>query len=137
MLYHRGSYNYHVNIMTLRRLGARLLRFESGPRLVSKLTGEEVGRLQTMRNAMLADPKKFFSREEFLNQNTDGAGNPLAKVYSRADARRMFSRFSKVETEVHFLNKRWVPLIGRFLPSSVEKALGRRWGWHLWIIATK
>lgn len=137
MLYHRDSYNYHVNIMTLRRAGAQLLRFAWGPRLVAKLTGEDVARLELLRARMLEDPKRFFSRDEFLNQNTDGAGNPLAKVYSRDEVRRMFSKFSEVRTEVHFLNKRWVPIVGRFLPRGIERALGRRWGWHLWIVASK
>jgi SAM-dependent methyltransferase len=137
MLYHRNSYNYYVNIMTLRRLGAQLLRFEWGPRVVARVTGEDVGRLTELRRRLLADPKKFFSPEEFLNQNTDGAGNPLAKVYTRRDAERMFSRFSSVRTEVHFLNKRWFVVPGPLLPRSVEGALGRLMGWHLWIFATK
>jgi ubiquinone/menaquinone biosynthesis C-methylase UbiE len=137
MLYHRSSYNYHVNIMTLRRLGAQLLRFSRGPEVVSKITGEDPERLRYLRAKMLADPKRFFSTEEFLNQNTDGAGNPLAKVYTRRQAEKMFWQFSYVRTEVHFLNRRWLPVPGFLLPRSVEGALARRFGWHLWIFATK
>jgi len=49
----------------------------------------------------------------------------------------MFSRFSDVKTEVHFLNKRWIPLIGSLIPRSVERRLASSMGWHLWIIARK
>jgi ubiquinone/menaquinone biosynthesis C-methylase UbiE len=137
MLYHRGSYNYHVNIMTLRRFGAHMLRFAQGPAIVSKVTGEDRERLEYLRQKMLADPKRFFSTEEFLNHNTDGAGNPLAKVYTRQQAARMFWQFAYVRTEVHFLNRRWLPVPGFLLPRSVEGVLARRVGWHLWIFATK
>src|SRR4029079_10098356 len=40
MLYHRGSYNYRVNISLLRRAGAKLLKWETGIKLVNKITGE-------------------------------------------------------------------------------------------------
>jgi hypothetical protein len=75
--------------------------------------------------------------EEFLSQNTDGAGNPLARVYSRREASKLFRDFSEVTFKTYFLNKRWLPLVGNLLPRSVESQLARRWGWHLWIYATK
>jgi hypothetical protein len=75
--------------------------------------------------------------DEFLSQNTDGAGNPLARVYSRREARQLFKDFRKVELRAYFLNKRFIPLIGNLLPRSIESALASRWGWHLWIYATK
>ena len=137
MLYHKGSFNYHVNIMTFRRLGVRLLKFKWGPALVHRLTGEDEDRLHQMQRIYLEDPKRLLSRDQFLNQNTDGAGNPLARVYTRNEAAAMFSKFSDVRTEVHFLNKRWIPLVGSLIPRSVESGLGSRVGWHLWIIARK
>jgi hypothetical protein len=79
----------------------------------------------------------MLSSEEFLNQNTDGAGNPLARAYTRREALAMFKGFREVRTEVHFLNKRWIPLIGRAMPRPIERALARVMGWHLWIIAQK
>jgi len=137
MLYHRSSYNYRVNIMTLRRLGVRLLGFDWGPRLVRRLTGEDEARLLELQQAYRRDPRRLLAPDEFLNQNTDGAGNPLARVYTRREATRMFARFREARTEVHFLNKRWIPLVGRFLPQTVERMLASRWGWHLWIVAKK
>jgi ubiquinone/menaquinone biosynthesis C-methylase UbiE len=137
MLYHKNSYNYYVNIMALRRIGVRLLRFNWGPRLVHKITGEDEARLGELQQIYRRDPKRLLDRDEFLNQNTDGAGNPLARAYTRRGAARMFSNFRDVRTEVHFLNKRWIPLLGRLMPRPLERSLGRMAGWHLWIIARK
>lgn len=137
MLYHKNSYNYYVNIMALRRAGVRLLRFDWGPRLVHRITGEDEGRLRELQLLYRRDPKRLLDRDEFLNQNTDGAGNPLARVYTRREAEAMFSNFGDVRTEVHFLNKRWIPVLGRLMPRPLERGLGRMAGWHLWIIARK
>lgn len=135
MLYHRGSYNYRVGIRVLRRAGAGLLRTEGGIKLVHKLTGEPIDSLR--EHARMASANGNFSLAELLNQSTDGAGNPLARVYSRSEARELFRNFREVELRAYFLNKRFIPLVGNLLPRSIEAALGSRWGWHLWIYATK
>ena len=137
MLYHKNSYNYWVNIMTLRRMGVRMLGFDWGPAVVRRLTGEDESRLLELQRIYRRDGKRLLSSQEFLNQNTDGAGNPLARVYTRREASAMFERFSEVKTEVHFLNKRWIPLVGRVIPRAVERVLAGVMGWHLWIIAKK
>jgi ubiquinone/menaquinone biosynthesis C-methylase UbiE len=137
MLYHKSSYNYWVNIMTLRRIGVRMLGFDWGPRLVHRLTGEDETRLRELQRIYRREGSRMLSPQEFLNQNTDGAGNPLARAYTRREALAMFNRFHEVKTEVHFLNKRWIPLIGRVLPRVAEGMLARLMGWHLWIIAQK
>ena len=77
------------------------------------------------------------SVDELLNQSTDGAGNPLARVYSRREARELFDKFREVELRAYFLNKRFIPIVGNLLPRAIESALASRWGWHLWIYATK
>ncbi|HBB86460.1 MAG TPA: hypothetical protein DC047_02460 [Blastocatellia bacterium] len=137
MLYHRNSYNYRVNISLLRRAGAQLLRWDSGVRLVHKLTGEPLDNLQEHARLLKTQKKTYLGDEEFLSQNTDGAGNPLARVYSRAEAGKLFQDFSEVRVKAYFFNKRWLPLLGKLLPRSVESQLAARWGWHLWIYATK
>src|SRR6185295_17178530 len=136
MLYHRDSYNYRVNISVLRRAGVHLLRWNGGVKLVHLLTGESEEALRE-HSRRLKKEREYLSSEEFLSQNTDGAGNPLARVYSQNEARELFKNFSKVEFKVHFLNKKWLPLFGPILPLSVEKKLASRWGWHLWIYGTK
>jgi SAM-dependent methyltransferase len=137
MLYHRGSYNYRVGIRVLRRAGARLLKSEGGIRIVHRLTGEPPESLREHAGLLKAGSNGYLAADEFLSQSTDGAGNPLARVYSRREARELFKDFQKVELRAYFLNKRFIPLIGNLLPRSVESALASRWGWHLWIYATK
>ena len=137
MLYHRDSYNYRVNIRGLRRLGAHLLKSERGLRLVHRLTGEPVESLREHARSLKEDARSYLAPDEFLSRHTDGAGNPLARVYSRRQARDLFRDFSEVELATHFLNKRWLPLLGSLLTRSMEQRLASRWGWHLWIYAMK
>ena len=137
MLYHRDSYNYRVGICILRRAGARLLKSESGLKLVHRMTGEPIDSLREHARIVKASTNGYLSSDEFLSQSTDGAGNPLARVYSRREARELFKDFREVKLRAYFLNKRFVPVIGGLLPRSLESALASRWGWHLWIYATK
>lgn len=137
MLYHRDSYNYRVNISLLRRAGARLLNSEAGVKLVHLMTGEPVDSLRQHASLLKTEKNSYLSAEEFLSQNTDGAGNPLARVYSRREAGELFKSFSAVTLKTFFLNKRWLPVLGRLLPRSLEARLASRWGWHLWIYAKK
>ena len=136
MLYHRGSYNYRIGIRVLRRAGAGLLKTDTGIKLINVLTGEPTEALQE-RAAMMRATNGETSADQLLNESTDGAGNPLARVYSRCEARQLFKDFSKVELRAYFLNKRFIPIVGNLLPRSIESALASRWGWHLWIYATR
>ena len=136
MLYHRNSYNYRVNISMLRRAGVHLLRWKTGVKLVQMLTGEPEDSLRNHARQLKAD-SSYLSSEQFLSQNTDGAGNPLARVYSREEARELFKDFQKVDIKTFFLNKRWIPIVGSILPRSIESRLASRWGWHLWVYAEK
>jgi SAM-dependent methyltransferase len=136
MLYHRDSYNYRINISILRRAGVRLLRWNTGVKVVHFLTREPEESLREHARRLKFD-SAYLSSREFLSQNTDGAGNPLARVYSRDEARALFKGFSSVELKTFFLNKRWIPIFGPLLPRSIESLLASRWGWHLWVYATK
>lgn len=136
MLYHRDSYNYRINICVLRRAGVHLLRWNAGVKLVRALTGENEESLREHARQLQAN-HNYLNSNDFLSHNTDGAGNPLARVYSRADARELFKDFATVELRPYFLNKRWLPILGPVLPRSLEAKLAARWGWHLWIYAKK
>ena len=136
MLYHRNSYNYRVNISMLRRAGLPLLQWEAGLKLVRLFTGEPEDSLREHARRLRSEGTNLDS-QELLNRNTDGAGNPLARVYSRSEAAELFKDFSKVELRTYFFNKRWLPVLGPILPRWLESRLASRWGWHLWIYATK
>jgi ubiquinone/menaquinone biosynthesis C-methylase UbiE len=137
MLYHRDSYNYRVNISLLRRAGAHLLKSEAGLRLVNLLTGEPTASLSEHARMIRSQQENYLKADEFLNRNTDGAGNPLARVYSRQEARVLFQQFRAIRLQTYYLNKRWLPIVGKLLPRSWESRLASRWGWHLWIYAIK
>jgi len=137
MLYHRDSYNYRIGIQMLRRAGTRLLKREAGLKLIRLVTGEPVESLREHARLLQQERESYLAADEFLSQNTDGAGNPLARVYTRAEALALFRDFAKVELRTHFLHKRWLPVIGAALPRGLESKLASRWGWHLWIYATK
>jgi len=137
MLYHRDSYNYRIGIRVLRRAGARLLKREVGIKMIHRLTGEPVDSLREHAQLLKASTNGFLSSDEFLSRSTDGAGNPLARVYSRREARELFKDFREVELRAYFLNKRFIPIAGNLLPRSIESVLASRWGWHLWIYASK
>src|SRR5215472_16310341 len=114
MLYHRDSYNYRVNIKLLRRAGVHLLRWNAGLKLAHRLTGEPVDSLREHRRAW-QERSGPTSDAEFLNQNTDGAGNPLARVYSRREATELFRDFGEVKLRTYFFNKRFLPIVGSLL----------------------
>lgn len=136
MLYHKNSYNYRINISLLRRAGVHLLRWNAGVKFTRLITGEPEDSLREHARRLKAE-RDYLSSSEFLSQNTDGAGNPLARVYSRSEALDLFKDFDHVELRSYFLNKRWIPIVGRFLPRPLETRLASRWGWHLWIYAIK
>ncbi len=116
---------------------SRLLKSESGIKIVNRLTGEPIESLRDHARILKTSTNGHLASDEFLSQSTDGAGNPLARVYSRRDARELFKVFREVELRAYFLNKRFIPLIGKLLPRSIESALAARWGWHLWVYASK
>jgi SAM-dependent methyltransferase len=138
MVYHRQSFNFFVSIMLVRRLLAALLLLPGADRLAARITGEDVEVLRGHR-ALLSERGVCYLRDPalFLSHNTDGPGNPLSKVYSRAGMGRAFAEFSAVRTDVRFFNLRAYPRGEQLERLPAVRALGRHFGWHLWITATK
>jgi SAM-dependent methyltransferase len=137
MLYHRHSANYHISIRVLRRLGAALLLVPGGVRAVAALMGEPPARLAAHADALRAEGLAYLRMDRFIHRATDGPHNVYSSVWSRADARRLFAAFPDIETRVHHLNERHFPGLARLLPASVRDRLARRFGWHLWVAATR
>jgi len=67
----------------------------------------------------------------------EGEGRPLVKVYSRRQARELFSMFSEVQTEVRQLTKDDFYFLGQLFPQRLVDVLGRRIGWNVIISARK
>jgi SAM-dependent methyltransferase len=138
MLYHRSSFNYRFNILVIRRLGALALVIPGAVRLISRLTGEPPETLKGHQRLLRRHGLRYLvDRGLFLSNNTDGPGNPLSKVYSAREARQLFRSFRRVETEVRFLNLRTLPALDRRLDDRTKDRLARRWGWHLYVRATR
>ena len=109
MLYHRGSVAYWGQIV-LRHglLGGELLRGSS--------------------------PQQIMSRYVEVNE---GGGCPLVKVYSRTQARKLFSMFRDVSVEVEQLTRPELPVLGRFIPESILRFLRQTVGGNVIISARK
>jgi len=109
MLYHRGSAAYWGDII-LRHgvLHGELLRGESPGDIMSK----------------------------YVEFNESG-GRPLVKVYSRREARRLFSMFREVKVQVEQLTRSELFFLGRFIPEKVFQGLRRSVGWNVIIAARK
>jgi len=109
MLYHRGSVNYWGEII-LRRglLGGQLLRGHSAEEIMSR----------------------------YVEVN-EGGGRPLVKVYSRREARKLFSMFRDVNVEVEQLTRPELPLLGRLIPEGIFRFLRQAVGGNVIISARK
>jgi SAM-dependent methyltransferase len=138
MVYHRDSLNYFVTVMGVRRALAAMLVVPGAVRAFARVTRERPEVLGRHR-ALLRDHGIRYLADGalFLSNNTDGPGNPLSKVFSRADARTLFKAFADVRFDVRFLNLRLYPG-GRSLESTrLGRRLERHVGWHLYVDATK
>lgn len=100
--------------------------------------------LVLLRLRRLLDPKfRGKTQQEALNMN-DGDECPLALVYSRNEAARLFDRFSDIKFSLTqlswkqlFMSPAFVRLAQRCLPPSSESWPARWMGWNLNIHATK
>ena len=92
----------------------------------------------------LFDPRyRGMSQQRALDRN-DGAGCPLAMVYSKAEAKALFSAFERHEMRLNQLSWRQLLLVpglhqaaGRMLGSPSDTWLARRLGWNLYMKAWK
>jgi SAM-dependent methyltransferase len=138
MVYHRSSFNYSFTIMTLRRSLAALLRLPGAVNAVARITGERPEVLEGHRTLLEEHGIDYLrDKQLFLSHNTDGPGNPLSKVYTREEGRRLFSAFDDVRTRVRFLHLRIYPGGDRLSQTEFAQRAERRFGWHLWIEARK
>jgi ubiquinone/menaquinone biosynthesis C-methylase UbiE len=138
MLYHRNSLNYRFTIMILRRVLAAALLVPGAARLVARATGERRDVIEGHRRLLSEHRRRYLlDKQLFLNNNTDGPGNPLSKVYSREEARRLLAGFDDVQSAVRFLNLRIFPGGARIAGLAAAARWERRVGWHLYVTGTR
>jgi len=109
MLYHRGSWAYWSQVIV--RYGV--------------LRGE------FLRGKSAAD---IMSRYVEFNE---GGGHPLVKVYSRREARELFSMFREVKIHVEQLTRGEFYFLSRLIPASLFRTLRTTIGWNVIISAQK
>ena len=109
MLYHRHSLNYWFEIV-LRRgvLGGEFLRGRSAEEIMSRVI-------------------------EF----SDHDARPLVKVYSRRQARELFSQFRDVAVEVEQLTREELRIFSSVVNEKLFQRLSNRIGWNVIISAKK
>ncbi|HVS83649.1 MAG TPA: class I SAM-dependent methyltransferase [Pyrinomonadaceae bacterium] len=109
MLYYRNSLNYWGQIIVRHGLlHAELLRGNSPSEIMSK----------------------------YVEFNESG-GRPLVKVYSRRQARKLFSMFREVKVQVEQLTRPELYFLGGFVPEKIFRGLRRIVGWNVIISARK
>ena len=121
--------------MFLRRLGRYLLYPAFMPRLMARLFGFDQWKLEGHRDALVGPCK--LTKEQWVSMNTDGPHCPLAKVYNHTEAAALFSAFQGVRQEVWEFNSEHWSHLGRLIPTSVERRVGRAWGWHRMVYGWK
>ena len=72
-----------------------------------------------------------------LVNKVDGEENPLGKVYSRSEVKRMVSHFENVRTLTYLVEAYEIPLVGRLLGVRFREILSYCFGWFLYTWGTK
>ena len=138
MLYHKNSFNYHVSISLFRRIGLLLLiPFPFLSRVIQKITGEDVERINQHRKNIREYGLSYLRMKNFIHRSTDGPLNVHSSVWNSKTANRLFKKFSTIETNVHFLNERHLLGLQQLLTKKIKQKLANKYGWHLWIKAEK
>jgi len=76
--------------------------------------------------------RRFSVSIQDLVNKVDGKGNPLGKVYSRNDVKRMLSSFKHVKMMTHLVEAYEIPLIGHLIGKKVREMLSIYFGWFLY-----
>jgi ubiquinone/menaquinone biosynthesis C-methylase UbiE len=145
MLYHKHSFNYFVRIMgymrsrLLIRILSRMGRWKSDrERITSALHAPRGNQDRDLWNVhyqnFLTQGWSYLAAKEFVHHCADGPECPVAYAFSKAETRKLFSRFHDVRTTVaHFPVRQYLPAT----PMALERVLARTMGWYLFIFARK
>lgn len=135
MLYNKTSINYYIEIMFLRKVFRWLLLPSFMPGLMAAVTGFDKWKLEGHRKVLMG--KKRISKAEWISMNTDGPFCPLARVYNRNEAADLFKEFHNVKQEIWEFNVEHWSFVGRAIPESSARWIGRHWGWDRVIYGEK
>jgi ubiquinone/menaquinone biosynthesis C-methylase UbiE len=137
MLYQKSSVNYYISIGLIRRLGIFLLYLPFVDKVVSKLTGEPLDRLNKHKLNLKEFGFSYLKMKQFIHRSTDGPDNIYSSVWTRSTSQKLLSDFSNITFKSHLIYKRHFPIINKIIPSKIWTYLESKFGWHLWIRAEK
>jgi SAM-dependent methyltransferase len=68
-----------------------------------------------------------------VNNSTNGLGNPLSKPHTADEINFLFSSFRSIHMERHYIPRRKIPILGKYIPQSLALWLGKKMGfwWHI------
>lgn len=143
MLYNRTSFYYLFEVSILRKLFFKICDKKRFMRAVFKLFSQRLRDRFELYRAKLEAMKKVCPRpstEEWISMNTDDVFCPIARVYSKREAIKLFSKFKKFRSEVWFIDKdNWALslIFGKFIPKRGSDWLENKSGWFRMIMAQK
>ncbi|NQS88961.1 class I SAM-dependent methyltransferase [Patescibacteria group bacterium] len=143
MLYNKTSFYYLIEVKIIRKLFFSICHKENLCRKMFALFGKQKTlRFETFREklAKMKAINKAPTNDEWVSMNTDDVFCPIARVYSRRDARKLFHKFNSFKTSVWFIDKDhwflWLTF-SRIIPLFIEKWLERNLGWFRMIQVKK
>ena len=137
MLYNKSSFFYLIDVMILRRIGALFLVSAAGYSIVKNLTKEAHSLIKAFHERIKREGIRFiFDNDDFLRMNRDAPDIPIAKAYTKRQARRMFHNFTSVTIQPCLLKLSHLPLL-RNIPDSIRHRLGLYIGEFLIISAER
>lgn len=135
MVYNRSSINYQIEIRFLRRLALRVLMIPGFISIFGKIGFPEE---KLKRHVELFKAFGRMSDAEWLSRNTDGPDNPYSLVYGKNQIPPLLGKgFRLIMNEVYYFDWRHWGLLGKLLPKSVSRWLGKHWGWHRIVLAQR
>jgi ubiquinone/menaquinone biosynthesis C-methylase UbiE len=76
--------------------------------------------------------RRFSISIQDLVNRVDGEDNPLGRVYSRHEVRKMLSNFEQIKTMTHLVEAYEIPLIGHVVGKRGREILSIHFGWFLY-----
>ncbi len=142
MLYNRHSTFYYLEILIFRRL-LLIMSFLYLDKLFLFLIPNKDLRFKGNNYFYkLSERYKrqfFISNQELLNHSTDGVDCPLSRVYSKNEAKKLFSNFKNLKSNCFYIEKKhsivWI-LLGSLL-KYFENLLSKKFGWFRIIEGSK
>ena len=143
MLYNRTSFYYLIEVKIIRKIFFNFCQNERFCKAIFSIFNKKYAcSFERFRNKLVSmkknNPKP--NNDEWVSMNTDDVFCPIARVYSKSDARKLFRKLRDFSSAVWFIDQEnwflWI-LFCRFLPKAIKKHLELKFGWFRMVQAKK